>query len=216
MTRSQCCPATPSSSQPTVDSPCSASAVAGHVHDWRAVLQRPELVEGGERRAGVVGLVAQRPVELGGVPDRLVDGEPQVRRVDDQVVAPGLDRRGAQLLGRGARAAPRARRPSPSHALPCRGRRGTPSRDRPAARAFASSRSARLPCRPRRRRVGTWTRTRCWVVACRPGRRRTCSRLRPVHDASTWSTPSAASSRRLQSASSETLSVSGTVNGSTS
>ena len=74
-------------------------AVAGDVHDVGAVLQRAELVVGRERRAGVVGLVAERPVELGGVADRLVDGQPQVRRVDDQVVAAGLDGRRLELLG---------------------------------------------------------------------------------------------------------------------
>ena len=74
-------------------------AVAGDVHDVGAVLQRVELVVGRERRAGVVGLVAERPVELGGVADRLVDGQPEVRRVDDQVVAAGLDGRRLELLG---------------------------------------------------------------------------------------------------------------------
>ena len=74
-------------------------AVAGDVHDVGAVLQRVELVVGRERRAGVVGLVAERAVELGGVADRLVDGQPEVRRVDDQVVAAGLDGRGLELLG---------------------------------------------------------------------------------------------------------------------
>ena len=74
-------------------------AVAGDMHDTRSVLQVAELVRGGERRAGVGGLVAQRPVELGGVPDRLVDGEPEVRRVDDEVVPARLDRGGRQLGG---------------------------------------------------------------------------------------------------------------------
>ena len=74
-------------------------AVAGDVHDVGAVLQRVELVVGRERRAGVVGLVAERPVQLGGVADRLVDGQPQVGGVDDQVVAAGLDGRRLELLG---------------------------------------------------------------------------------------------------------------------
>ena len=65
-------------------------AVAGHVHDGGAVGERAQLVEGGERGPGVGRLVADGPVELGGVPDRLVDREPQVGRVDDEVVGAGL------------------------------------------------------------------------------------------------------------------------------
>ena len=61
--------------------------------------RRAELVEGGEGRARVGGLVAERPVELGGVPDRLVDRQPQVGRVDHQVVAAGLDGRRLELGG---------------------------------------------------------------------------------------------------------------------
>src|ERR1019366_908442 len=72
-------------------------AVAGDVHDARPVLQAAELVHGGERGASVRGLVPQGPVELGGMPDRLVDGEPEVGRVDHQVVTPRLDRGGAEL-----------------------------------------------------------------------------------------------------------------------
>ena len=63
-------------------------AVAGDVHDGGAVGERAELVEGGEGGPGVGRLVADGPVELGGVPDRLVDGEPEIRRVDDEVVGP--------------------------------------------------------------------------------------------------------------------------------
>ncbi len=74
-------------------------AVAGDVHDRRAVLELAELVVGRERGAGVVGLVAERAVELGRVPDRLVDRQPQVRRVDHQVVAAGLDAGRLELLG---------------------------------------------------------------------------------------------------------------------
>ena len=40
-----------------------------------------------EARAGVVGLVADRAIELGGMADGLVDREPEVGRVEDQVVA---------------------------------------------------------------------------------------------------------------------------------
>ena len=80
----------------------------------RAVAQGAELVEGGERRAGVGRLVAERAVELGRVADRLVDGQPQVGRVDDQVVAAGLDARTPWPSRPAAPAAARARRPSRS------------------------------------------------------------------------------------------------------
>ena len=70
-------------------------AVADDVHDRGAVPQGAELVRRRERGAGVVGLVAERPVELDRVPDRLVDGQPEVRRMDHQVVAAGLDGRRA-------------------------------------------------------------------------------------------------------------------------
>ena len=79
----------------------------GDVHDRGAVLQGAELVVGREGRAGVVGLVAQRAVELGGVADRLVDGEPQVGRVDHEVVACRPRRWAPSASPRAARA-PRA------------------------------------------------------------------------------------------------------------
>src|SRR5262249_6218482 len=74
-------------------------AVADDVHDAAAVPERVELVEGREAGAGVGRLVAEGAVQLGGVPDRLVDGQPQVRRVDDQVVAAGLDAGRLDVLG---------------------------------------------------------------------------------------------------------------------
>ena len=81
-------------------------AVAGDVHQVRAVAQRAELVGRGEAGARVGGLVADGAVVLGGVPDGLVDGEPEVGRVDDQVVrardhARRLDLLGEQLGNRG-------------------------------------------------------------------------------------------------------------------
>ena len=79
--------------------PVGGGAVTGDVHDLGAVAQGPQLVEGGEGGPGVGRLVSHGPVQLGGVPDRLVDGEPQVGGVDDQVVAVGLDRRRRDLLG---------------------------------------------------------------------------------------------------------------------
>ena len=114
-------------------------AIAGHVHDGRAVAQRAQLVEGGERGPGISRLVADGPVELGGVPDRLVDREPEVRGVDDEVVGAGFDGRAPGASRRAAPATRPARRPSPS----CRrrsDRRGTPSPGRPGAPACAWSR----------------------------------------------------------------------------
>ncbi len=64
--------------------------------------QRAELVERREGRARVGRLVAERPVELGGVPDRFVDRQPQVGRVDHEVVAAGLDARCLHVLGQQA------------------------------------------------------------------------------------------------------------------
>ena len=75
------------------------NAVAGHVHHRAAVVQRAELVEGGERGARVRGLVAERPIQLGGMPDGLVDGQEQIARVDDQVVVPGQHRWCGDLFG---------------------------------------------------------------------------------------------------------------------
>ena len=168
-------------------------AVAGDVHDRRAVLQRAELVEGGERRAGVGGLVAERPVQLGGVADRLVDGQPQVGRVDDQVVAAGLDDGRPHLLGEQLGQLGELGVPVPAGAgqvLPAaadRRRERAHGLERAVARSTATAVSS------------GWMRTRCCVVVGAGGvgvelvlldlRRRV---------ASTWSTPSAASSRSLQ------------------
>ncbi len=79
--------------------PVRSGPVPGDVHDLGAVLEGPELVEGGERSTGVGRFVAHGPVELGGMADRLVDGEPQIGRVDHQVVPAGIDRRRPDLLG---------------------------------------------------------------------------------------------------------------------
>ena len=78
--------------------PVLGGAVAGDVHQLGAVAQRAELFEGGEGGAGVRGLVPEGTVQLGRVPDGLVDGQPQVRRVDDQVVQPRLDAGRPHLL----------------------------------------------------------------------------------------------------------------------
>ena len=56
--------------------------IAGDVHHRRAELQRVQLVERRERRARVVRLVAEHAIELRRMADRLVNRQPQVRRVD--------------------------------------------------------------------------------------------------------------------------------------
>ena len=154
------CARTPSSSKPTRGQAEFVGAVGGHVHHRRAVAHRAELVRRGERRARVGRLVADRAVVFGGVADRFVDRQPEVRRVDDEV---GRSRRHARrlgLLGQQRRQLRPARRTSPTR----RRRRRPPSPAPSAAPACASSRT--FP--PRRRRstasnVGC-TRTRCWVI----------------------------------------------------
>ena len=184
--------------------------VAGDVHHRRAVLQGAELVEGGERGAGVVGLVAERPVQLGGVPDRLVDGQPQVGRVDDQVVAARLDRRAPRASRPAARAARPARPPSPS-----RCRSGTPSRGRPAG-ASVRIVSNRPSVDLHRRRAPDAARTRCWVVVG-AGRVGVELVLLDLQQRGVERGRRAVASRPAdQSASSATLSAIGTSNGSTS
>src|SRR5690606_6088646 len=54
--------------------PVLGGAVPGDVHRRRAVAQAVQPVGGGEGGAGVGGLIAQGAVQLGGVPDALVDG----------------------------------------------------------------------------------------------------------------------------------------------
>ena len=56
------------------------------------------LVERGEARAREVGLVAEHAVQFRGVADGFVDGQPQVGRVEHEVVLPGLDRLGGELF----------------------------------------------------------------------------------------------------------------------
>ena len=161
---------TPSSSYPMVARPCSTVRSPVTFMTGEPYCRVSELVEGGERRAGVVGLVAERAVELGGVADRLVDGQPEVRRVDDQVVAAGLDGRRRELLG---------------EQLGQLGELGVPvvavagevlpaAADRRGDRAHRVEDAGALRRCRRPRRSGC-SRTRCWVVGCRRGRRRTCS-----------------------------------------
>ena len=175
----------------------------------RPVAQRAELVEGGERRPGVGGLVAQGAVELGGVAHRLVDGEPQVGGVDDEVIGAGLDRRGRHLLGQEPGDRARARRPSPS-----RCRRCTPSPGRPggARVRIDSKRPGRRRPRPRPRpRMhahpalgGRPSRQVGEVLVLDDGQHTGRRRGRPA--------PSRAGAA-LQSSSSATLSARGTVGG---
>jgi hypothetical protein len=60
-----------------------------HVDDLTAELIRPELVGSQEAGAGEVGLHAEGTVELRRVPQRFVDGEPEVGRVQDQIALSG-------------------------------------------------------------------------------------------------------------------------------
>ena len=185
-------------------------AVAGDVHDRGAVLERAELVVGGERGAGVVGLVAQRPVQLGGVPDRLVDGEPQVGRVDHQVVACRPRRSARRAWRRAARGPRRARRRSPS--VPS----VRYSQPRPTGGAIEAIESKipalvgahRLEARAASAPAAAWS-------GCRRGRRSTCSPA-PAAGRRRVVDRGAVRSRSVQSTSSAALSAAGTSNGLTS
>ena len=73
--------------------------VARNIHDRAAVAQGAELIGRCEASAGVRRLVAEGAVELGRVSDRLMDGEPQVGRIDHQVVGPSLDARRLHVFG---------------------------------------------------------------------------------------------------------------------
>src|SRR5436190_14693700 len=59
------------------------------VHELGTVTQLTQHFLGGrdEARSGIVGFVTQRTVELGRVGDRFVHGEPEVRRMEDEIVA---------------------------------------------------------------------------------------------------------------------------------
>ena len=177
----------------------------------RAVLQRTELVDGRERRTRVVGLVAERPVELGGVADGLVDGQPQVGRVDHQVVAAGLHGRRGELLAEQVGQLGRARRPSRSRAgevLPA-------AADRRRDRAHGVEDAGGLVgCRTPRPRAGggpaagwSWCpRGRCRTCSPRPGAARPSSARRRARRPG----------RRTSRTAAPTFSSSGTENGSIS
>ena len=74
-------------------------AVGLDVHEGRTEAQLPDHLLGrrDEAGAGVVGLLADRAIELGRVADRLVNREPEVGRVEDQIVLAGLDAPGRML-----------------------------------------------------------------------------------------------------------------------
>src|SRR3954463_5566015 len=72
--------------------------VAGDVHQWRPVLEIVELVRGRKRHPRIVRFVAECAVEFCRMPNGLVNGQPQVRRVDDQVITSRLDGWSVELL----------------------------------------------------------------------------------------------------------------------
>ena len=158
-------------------------AVAGHVHHRAAVVQGAELVEGGERGAGVGRLVAQRPVELGGVADRLVDGEEEVLRVDHQVVAAGLDRwarRRARRAGTGSSATSASK----SQPVPVRYSQPRPAGGRQRAHGREALRARRAP-----RSAGPGSGPAAGSSSCPPGWRSTCSPAPRPASALAWVTP---------------------------
>ena len=73
-------------------------AVAPDVDQVAADAFLAQLVGGEEAGAGVVGLVAQRAIEFGGVADGFVDGEPEVAGQQDQVLLAGGDGRRLQVF----------------------------------------------------------------------------------------------------------------------
>src|SRR6185503_1270606 len=68
-------------------------AISLDVHELRAVLEFPKHLVGrrNEARSGVVGFITERTVELCWMTDRLVDREPEVRRMENQIVSANLD-----------------------------------------------------------------------------------------------------------------------------
>ena len=78
--------------------PAGLRAVADQMHDLRAEPQPAGIGRLHETRARHVRFVAKRAIELSGVPDRFVDRQEQLRRIDDDVEAAGGDGFGGQLL----------------------------------------------------------------------------------------------------------------------
>ena len=77
-------------------------AIGLDVHEVRTVAELADhlLRRRDEAGAGVVGFLADGAIELGGMADRLVNREPEVRRIENQIVLAGLDASGLDLLGR--------------------------------------------------------------------------------------------------------------------
>src|ERR1017187_4558486 len=73
-------------------------AVAPYVHQVAAHAQRAHLVRGQEAGPGEVGLVAQGAIQLRGMPDALVNGEPEMARHQHQVLLAGCDRRRVKMF----------------------------------------------------------------------------------------------------------------------
>src|SRR5271155_3419328 len=67
--------------------------IAEDVDDLGSDAEFPEFVGGQKTGAGVVGLVAQGPVQLGRVADRLVDRQAQVGWEQDQILDARRNRR---------------------------------------------------------------------------------------------------------------------------
>ena len=149
--------------------------VGGDRHEVGAEPQRPELGQVQPGRPGVRGLPAEDPVQLGRVPDRLVDLQRHLLAAEDQRRSrrPGTPARSAapappRRSGPRARAG-RARGPAPSRG--CRTARGSPGTTGAGSRPRRSrSRSSprRTPAPAGRSATPRWTRTTSWCP--RPGR----------------------------------------------
>src|SRR5580658_3279850 len=61
------------------------ACVANYVHDFRAVAQAAQLIDGEEAHARVVGLAAQDAVQFDGMTYRLVDLQAKLRAIEDEV-----------------------------------------------------------------------------------------------------------------------------------
>ncbi len=72
--------------------PALLAAVGDDVHQLAAVLELAELVRRAESRAGEIRLPAERAIEFRGMADRFVDGQPEIGRVEDEIVVVGRDR----------------------------------------------------------------------------------------------------------------------------
>ena len=157
---------TPSSSYPKLPSAPGQGGVGGDVHEVGAVAHRTELGGVEPRGARERGLPPEDPVELDGVPDRLVDLERHLLAAQDQ--GGGLLRalrraeQGPRLLGDARRVAERGRARAPAPSRGCR-----TGRARPGSCAAGSRRRRSRWRRSRRRtprcagRCGCprWTRT---------------------------------------------------------